>query len=268
MFPKKIQIETTILCPSRCIMCPQQNVSRPKFMSMALIDKLLQECAGESVTIIPHQMGDPLADHRIIEILKKCKDMNLSVKMSTSGFLLDQHKATELINIGVDVINISLDSINKQVYESIRNISFDKVMENVHYLLSLKRPRSQVWISAVDMFFNRKSRREYVAYWSRLADKVQINRYVQYPNINSQSLPRTKMKNLRHCNRLKTDMIVLSDGKSSKCCIDIEGTTSFGDANNQSIREIWNGTARKDFIEKMRVNKRKKLYPCSICGLK
>lgn len=246
-------------------MCPHKLVSRQKFMPMPLIDNILDQCAGEDATIIPHQMGDPIADNRIMDILKKCKDKNLKILMSTSGVLLDKKKSAALIDIGVDTVNISLDSLSKKIYERIRKVSFDTVMKNVEGLLSLKRPSTQVWISAVDMFFDKQTRHEFVDYWKCKADRVQITPYVQYPRVRSWRLPRKKMKDLNFCNRLEEDMVVLTSGEASKCCIDFECATSFGNLHNKTIRDIWKGPARRLFIEKMRIEKRKGLYPCNIC---
>ena len=246
-------------------MCPHRFVSRSKFMPIGLIEKIIDECAGKDLTIMPHQMGDALADNRIIEILKKCKAGNLRILMSTSGLLLDKKKAKEMMDVGVDIINISLDSLNKKLYEKIRKIPFDKVMKNVEDLLSLKRPPTEVWVSAVDIFFNKKTRKEFIDYWKDRADHVQVAPYVQYPRIRNWRLPRKKMKNINSCQRLESDMIILSTGEAAKCCIDFEGATSFGNVNNQTIAEIWNGSARRAFIENLKKNGRKKLYPCKIC---
>ncbi|NQU95530.1 MAG: radical SAM protein [Candidatus Omnitrophica bacterium] len=265
MFPKIIQIETTTLCPSKCIMCPHKFVARQKFMPMPLIEKILDECAGKDVTIMPHQMGDPIADNRIMDILKKCKDRGLKILMSTAGILLDKEKSKALVDIGVDTINISLDSLNKKTYERIRKVSFDTVMKNVEDLLSVKRAPTEVWISAVDMFFDKKTRLEFIDYWKDTADRVQISPYVQYPRVRGFTLPRKKMKNLNWCQRLENDMIILTNGEAAKCCIDFEGTTSFGNANTTSLAEIWAGSLRRDYIEKMKAEKRKSLYPCKIC---
>lgn len=265
MFPKNIQIETTTVCAADCMMCPHKLVRRPSFMPMELIDKILNECSGHDVTIIPHQMGDPLADPRMMEILKICKNKDLKILMSTSGFLLDRARAEEMVRLGVDVINISLDSLDKKTYERVRKISFDKAMKNIHALIEIKRPPTKVWISAVDMFFNKKTRELFLNYWKGRVDEVQITPYVRYPKVYNWMLPRKKMKNLNFCQRVDTDMVILSNGEAAKCCIDFEGTTTFGNIGNETIDAIWNGRKRRSFIEKMRLEKRKKLYPCNIC---
>ena len=133
-------------------------------MPMPLIDKILDECAGKDTTIIPHQMGDPIADNRITGILKKCKDKGLKILMSTSGILLDKAKSEALVDMGVDTINISLDSLNKKIYERIRGVNFDVVMKNVEDLLSVKKSPTAVWISAVDMFFDKLAPDQTVVY--------------------------------------------------------------------------------------------------------
>lgn len=234
-------------------------------MPMPLIDKILDECAGKDTTIIPHQMGDPIADNRITGILKKCKDKGLKILMSTSGILLDKAKSEALVDMGVDTINISLDSLNKKIYERIRGVNFDVVMKNVEDLLSVKKSPTAVWISAVDMFFDKQTRIEFIDYWKGKADRVQITPYVQYPKVRNRGLPRKKMKNLNCCQRLEEDMVILTNGEVSKCCIDFEGTTSFGSINNNTISEIWNGSKRRDFIKKLLLEKRKGLYPCRTC---
>lgn len=265
MFPKCIQIETTTVCPAGCIMCPHKFVSRPKFMVLSLIEKIIDECAGKDVTIIPHQMGDALADHRIMDILRKCKAAKLKILISTSGILLDKNKSREMIDIGVDTINVSLDSLSKRTYEKIRRLPFDKVMKNVKDLLAVRKPATKVWISAVDMFFNKKSREAFLNHWKGLVDHVQIAPYVQYPKVKHWRLPRKKAKDSNRCERMENDIVILSDGKVSKCCIDFDGSTIFGDVNAEKISEIWNGRKRKDFIDRMRAEGRKKLYPCNIC---
>lgn len=234
-------------------------------MPMPLIEKIIDECTGKDVTIIPHQMGDLMADKRAVEILRKCKAGKLKILISTSGILLDKKKAKELIDIGVDIINISLDSLDKRLYERIRKISFEKVMKNVEELLSLKRPSTKVWVSAVDIFFNKKSRLKFIDYWKSRADHVQITPYAQYPKVHNWRLPRKKMRDTGFCQRLENDLVILSNGEVSKCCIDFEGLTSFGNTKNQTISEIWNGSPRRDFVENLKRAKRKAFFPCNIC---
>lgn len=265
MFPKNIQIETTTCCPGKCIMCPRAFVSRPPLMPMPLIEKIINECEGKDVTIIPHQMGDPLADKRMFDILKTCKDRKLRILMSTSGIFLDKETSRKLTDLGIDIVNISLDSLDKKIYEKIRGISFQKVMDNIKGLLSVKRPPLEVWVSAVDIFFNKKTRTRFIDYWKNRADRVQITPYVRYPKVKNWRLPRKKMKNSNFCERLENDMVILTNGEVSKCCVDFEGATSFGNINTESLSEIWNGKKRKAFMESLRTGGRKKLYPCNIC---
>jgi len=278
-------------------------------MPLELIEKILDECAGKNTIIMPHQMGDLLADPRAMDILKMCKDRKLMIIMSTPGIFLDKEKSKAMISMGVDLINISLDSLDKKIYEKTRSLPFDKVMQNINdlfmikgppakawiskidtylnlfamkgmlgkslasaadrclNLLPWKRPSTRIWISAVDMFFNKNSRRAFIKYWAKLVDHVQISRYVQYPKIMHPELPQKKAKNSRRCQRLKTDMIILSSGEVAKCCIDFEGSTIFGNVASETIAQIWNGRKRSDFIRAMRIQKRKNLYPCNTCTI-
>lgn len=268
LFPKTIQLETTTICPAHCIMCPHKQMSpRPNLMDMRIIEKVIDECAGKDVTIIPHQMGDPLADNRMMDILKKCKDAGLKILMSTSGILLDSVKAKQMVDMGVDVINISFDSLDKRTYEKIRGLSFDEVMKNVMGLMAIKRPPTSVWVSAVDIFFTERTREHFLDYWSKVADHVQITPFARYPKVNDRRLPKGKRNDSRECQRLENDLIILSNGEVAKCCIDFEGMDSFGNVGYEPISEIWNGEKRKAFLDRINLAGRRKLRPCNICVL-
>jgi MoaA/NifB/PqqE/SkfB family radical SAM enzyme len=169
--------------------------------------------------------------------------------------------------MGVDIINLSMDSLDKRTYERIRRVSFDKVMRNIDDLLAAKKPPTEVWVSAVDISFNKKTRAGFLKYWGSRADRVQITPYVRYPKVRNWRLPHKKAKDSARCQRLESDMVILSNGEAAKCCIDFEGATSFGNVAEKSLAAIWNGAGRADLLEEMRKSGRKKLYPCNICSI-
>lgn len=267
-FPKTIQIETTTICPSDCVMCPHRFVTRKKFMDMGLIEKIIDECIGKPVTIIPHQMGDPFADNRMMDILRKCKDAKLTTALSTTAFLLTEEKIRELMDIGIAQINISVDSFKKDIYESIRrNLDFDRVMANIVSILKHKNPATKVLLSAVDLGFNKGVKEDMKCFAKgKSIDGVQFESYVQYPDVKDKRLPRPKHKDRKYCYRLLTDMVIMSDGRVSKCCIDYNGTDILGDVNLQSMEDIWNGEKRKNLINDIEQNGRK-AFPCDTCNL-
>ena len=84
--PRRIQLETTSLCPCRCIMCPGYNAPRKnKFMEDSLIDQIIDECAPEGTVMQLLFYGDPLLDKRIVDIVRKCKVKELPTVITTVG---------------------------------------------------------------------------------------------------------------------------------------------------------------------------------------
>ena len=267
-FPKTIQMETTTVCPSDCVMCPHRLVNRKKIMYMGLVEKIIGECRGRPVTIIPHQMGDPFADSRMMDVLRQCKEANLTVALSTTASLLTEEKICELMGVGIDQINISIDSLRKDVYESIRrNLDFDRVMMNIMSLLKHKNPKTKILLSGVNLGFNKGAGEDLKRFSEgKPVDGVQFESYVQYPDLKDKRLPRPKKRDRRYCYRLQSDMVIMSNGMVSKCCIDYNGADILGDVNLQSIEEIWNGGKRNDLLRQIEQNGRK-IFPCDTCNL-
>jgi len=249
-------------------MCPHRLVVRKKFMDMRLVEKIINECHNRPVTIIPHQMGDPFADSRMIDILKKCKEANLRIALSTTAFLLTEDKIRELMKIEVDQINISIDSLQKNVYEKIRqNLDFNKIMANIMDILKYKIGKTKVLLSAVNLGFNKGVDKDLKRFCKgKPIDGVQFESYIQFPDVNDKRLPQPRKRNRQYCYRLGSDMVIMSDARVSKCCIDYNGIDVLGDVNRQTIEDIWNGEKRRDLLNYIKQHGRK-LYPCGTCNL-
>ncbi len=61
------------------------------------------------------------------------------VQISTNAALLNEKRARELMEAGLDRINIDIDGFTKETYEGIRRrLSFNQVMANTKRLLDLR----------------------------------------------------------------------------------------------------------------------------------
>ena len=75
--------------------------------------------------------GEPLLFDDLEEVVKAIGPQRFHISISTNGYYLTLEKAKWLKQIGVDKVKISLDSIDKTVYEKTRliNTGYDKAIE-------------------------------------------------------------------------------------------------------------------------------------------
>ena len=146
-FPKYFEIETINACNARCIMCTVNEWNQEKSdnftMSLELFEKFAQE-VKEHIdwidTICLNRDGEPTLDKYLVQRVQMLKDIDVKkVTFSTNAQLLTTDLSQKLLDAGLDDIMISMDSIEKVTYESIRKkLSFDKVLNNILNFIHLR----------------------------------------------------------------------------------------------------------------------------------
>jgi MoaA/NifB/PqqE/SkfB family radical SAM enzyme len=144
-------------CNYRCKMCdlPERgNMLRNgglKELTTTEMKDSIAELAKLGVSGIGFTGGEPLLRKDIFELIKYTKELGLIANFNTNGFYLDKENARALIESGIDSINISLDSADKHMHDSIRGCSgaFDKAIEAIGHINALRdnrrrRPRLKV----------------------------------------------------------------------------------------------------------------------------
>ncbi|MBI3813892.1 MAG: radical SAM protein, partial [Nitrospinae bacterium] len=126
--PLKVTIEITNACNSDCIMCPRQSMTRSVGnMDFELYKKIIADCGRIGVKIIqPFNFGEPLLHKRLGDFIRYAKENTKSrVQISTNGSILDDEKAREILDSGLDRINIDIDGFTRDTYKKVRrNLDF------------------------------------------------------------------------------------------------------------------------------------------------
>jgi cyclic pyranopterin phosphate synthase len=118
---KHIRFSITSNCQYSCLYCDSEGYSRTNELSVEEITKLCKILAEIlNVTRIKFTGGEPLCREDIIEIIKNVSDLHLykDISMTTNGLLLVE-KAEELYKAGLNRINVSMASLNPNVYKKI-----------------------------------------------------------------------------------------------------------------------------------------------------
>lgn len=144
---RKVYVEVTSGCNYSCITCIRHSwTDEIGDMPMAVFDKLLDDMRALPELACVHfgGFGEPLSHPRILEMLRRCKEMGLAVEMITNGSLLTPVVAASLVELGLDWIFVSLDGPDEGSFGTIRpGASYDEVIRNIEYLQSLKKKQNK-----------------------------------------------------------------------------------------------------------------------------
>ena len=118
---KHIRFSITSKCQYSCLYCDREGYSRTNELTVEEITKLCKILAEIlKVTRIKFTGGEPLCREEIVQIIQNVSDLQLykDISMTTNGLLLSE-KAEELYKAGLNRINVSLASLQPEVYKKI-----------------------------------------------------------------------------------------------------------------------------------------------------
>ena len=265
-FPEDIQIQTITGCNASCVFCPNGKTNNP-FPSGKIEDWLYRKIVDECITnrvkrISPYLMNEPLRDRELGEKIKyvaEKKPVKTSIKLNSNASLLKEDVAEQILESGLDRLNISFHGISKKVYEkSMQGLSYENTLHNINTFLETKRKmnkvKPKVTITMVETELMKSERDKIRSYWNKRGVSIHIqpleNRAQR--KIANRGLNLNEWQPYLWCKRLFTQAYILYNGDLVLCCVDWERTTILGNVREKSIVEVWNGkkalSIRKKFL--------------------
>lgn len=272
-FPPEILIESTNFCNLKCIICPQKDSKRKRsYIDFELYKKIIDEIADvdKKVFVRPFHFGEPLLNLQLPDMIKYAKSKGIKkVGITTNGLLLNETKSKELINAGLDEIEISFEGVNKQEYEKIRiNSDFEQVEHNIKRLAELKKEygtaKPHIKLSMVKVNQTKHEISKFKKDWSPVADTISIRRPHNWID-KIKELRSENSKGFFPCRQLWVRMYVLWNGDVTFCCIDHEGTEVMGNAKEDSLLEIWQVEKYRRFRDLHLKGRQSEIPICSKC---
>ena len=182
--PRWVQVEPTNLCNQSCEMCPRNTQLDSPLGKMSLEN--FKKVYEEIPTIKDLQLnglGEPLINDDIFEMVKFAKSKGSNVTLTSNCELATKDKAEKLVQSGLDVLKISMDSADPAVYSSIRHGHLDRALEGVKNIVSSrKNNRSRlprIWFNSILMESNYEAMLEII----KLGSELEID-YVRFKPIN------------------------------------------------------------------------------------
>ena len=256
-FPLHLDIEITSHCNLLCTMCPRTHrVERgdwvSEHMSFERFCSIIDEGVDNGLCAINlNNFGESFMNKDIYRMIGYAKNRGvLEVMLHTNGTIMSEKIASRTIESGLDKIIFSVDSVEKETYESIRvGARFEKVINNVRTFSRVRRKfgsvTPEIRISMVLMNENAHQLEDFKRYWG---DDVDTITYVDYRNQDGldnedRYLKKRKENRAYACPSLWQRMTINSSGQVTACCRDAGKRLEIGNLDtSESLLSIWKGT--------------------------
>lgn len=143
MKPSFVNFGLTHRCNLRCSICEtwEENPDLSEELTLYELKKVLLELANWGDINVSFAGGEPLIrKNDLLSCLKYANKNKLTTHVTTNGTLVTKKIARELIDSGLNYLQISLDGIKKETNDYIRDKgSFKKSMDAMNYILNAKQ---------------------------------------------------------------------------------------------------------------------------------
>lgn len=260
-------IETTSICPYSCKMCPKgtNNLVRSMAeMPLYIFRNIVDSIDLKDVTL--HLFGDPLYDVALYERIAYLNKKNITPSFSTNLISLMRLDWDSILNIKMNVMTISIDTLDASSLSGIRGRTSESDISN-----SLECLRKLAKLNQKKCFINSiiaqsirlRDNAKYITGIQKILNSIEgiefyEKPYIKFPgvidnelngdvmltgnewmwiyNILNTRLPFRCFKPWR-----KSEMGVLSDGGVVPCCMCFNETFAIGNICNESLRSIQDG---------------------------
>jgi MoaA/NifB/PqqE/SkfB family radical SAM enzyme len=151
VYPTNVYMPVTNRCNLKCWMCDVVMVPRPVLeLSLDEIKRALDEVkswGGDQIILLTG--GEPLMRKDIFPIIDHSISLGLRTEMISNGTLIDAITAERLLESGLHMIAVSLDSVTPRIHNATRGVkgAFDGAVRGIRNLVTAKEKRgSPVWI--------------------------------------------------------------------------------------------------------------------------
>jgi MoaA/NifB/PqqE/SkfB family radical SAM enzyme len=209
----------------------------------------LREFKKPIKTVRLYGFGEPLLNSKFCDMVRYAKrsDNVLSVDTTTNGILLNPRLNEDLIESGIDRINISINGIGGEQYKQFtgRDVDFQALIRNIEHLYSI-RGKTVIFVKTCGDYMSELDQKFFKEIFTPISDGCDIEHTMscwydmdieKNEEVGVYGQPR---ENVAVCPYIFYSFMIHADGKASLCFLDWDKRMIIGDARIQTARHIWN----------------------------
>jgi hypothetical protein len=219
--------------------------------------------------------GEPLIDKNIFKRIRRLKQEfpHSILKFHSNFCAATDQMIDEMVTSGLDEVNISINGYDKESYEKIMHLDFDRTMGNVAKLIERRRSAQstlKIRVSMVLASRNEGYEKDFISRWSAQVDSVSINRVTNYGNTVPEKAGANRIDSsmpVLPCRSLWAGIIIGSNGQVLLCCQDVEGDDDLGNIRDHRILDIYYGDKFEEYRRKHLAGDLRGLTKCVGCSI-
>lgn len=287
--PFVLFVDPSNVCNFRCIFCPtgdgrlvRETGRWQGTMDFDLFRKIIDDLAefeSPLKVLRLYKDGEPLLNRRLPDMIRYAKASGrvISVDTTTNASLLNRERSMELIDAGLDRINISIDGLSDNDFEKYTRtrVSFSSLVENIRFLYEHKEG-CEVCIKMPGDFLSESEKEFFFSTFGNICHRISLENFAPcWPDFDIEDrlqieiktgIYNNPVKEVNTCPYIFYSISVNSDGLVSLCFLDWARRLIVGDVRKKSLSEIWQGEElRKHQTAHLR-GTRKQNATCANCG--
>jgi radical SAM protein with 4Fe4S-binding SPASM domain len=271
-YPYRLYIDPINICNLQCPLCPTGQKLMPSQgkMSLETFRNIFDIFKDYAQWVGLYNWGEPLLHRDIFDMVSYIAKHNTRTMISTNFSVpFPEHRAEEMVKSGLSRLLVSMDGATRETYEQYRiGGSFNKVIENLHMLAETKRRLNSSLPEMILQFIVFNHNEHEIDKFNEMAQQVTakvsvtsaicdmgtvaefspqeaVARYANWLPKNSEYRRYDAYGNWVYnadvCHSLWNTVVFRWDGEVFPCCLPYKDQDSFGNVNQNTFQEIWNG---------------------------
>lgn len=289
--PFLLYIDPSSACNFRCQFCPSGHKDliaksgyRRGTMSLDLFNKIIEDLSEFELplkVLRMNKIGEPFLNKDLAKMVACAKKSGLVeyIDLATNGSLFSRDRLSQLLDAGLDRLNISVEGMSREQYLKYSRVDFDfdGLVDNVQWLYANKG-NCEVTIKIPGNYINEDQKKEFLKTFGNYCDRIFIEDIAPiwpFFDIEAHSGIRIKKTEGQYKQSLQTKdtcsyifyaAAINADGSVSACCPDWDQKLIVGNVREKSLKSIWHSsrfnTLRRQHLE----GKRNENIICGNCG--
>jgi radical SAM protein with 4Fe4S-binding SPASM domain len=184
--------------------------------------------------------GDVLTD---IEMLEYAVGKGANIYWNTNAVLFKKNWVERVSALPLQEITIGLDATTADVYDEIRvKGDFERAVKNVKALLNNRNPKTRIILQFIRQDSNFHQEKEFKEYWLEKGACVKVRPRLGWGDgVEAPELILEQSERIGPCPWLIRTISIHWNGAAVQCDADWDQHHPFGNINDSSIENVWNG---------------------------